>query len=146
MSRLEEQLEALATLSPAQLRGTWLQTFKSTPPDVSHRLLALDIGYRLQERALGGLASQHGRDLARLATRFAKTGAVDADAAATLKAGSRLVREWQGKVHQVLIREDGYVYGEQHYGSLSQIARHITGTSWSGPRFFGLQGKGRGNG
>ena len=74
----------------------------------------------------------------RLGVRYAKTGDVGADVAATLKVGTRLVRDWGGVPHQVLIREDGYLYGERVYGSLSKIARDITGTSWSGPRFFGL--------
>jgi hypothetical protein len=50
----------------------------------------------------------------------------------------RLVRNWQGKSWQVLVLEDGYVFGDRQYASLTQIARVITGTAWSGPRFFGL--------
>ena len=68
------------------------------------------------------------------------------DAASELKAGSRLVRHWRGVPHQVLIRDDGYAYGDRIYQSLSQIAHDITGTNWSGPRFFGLTGKGTAGG
>jgi hypothetical protein len=87
----------------------------------------------------GGLPVRHARELARLGVRFARTGEVDADAASSLKVGTRLVREWGGEVHQVLICESGYEYRNRSYGSLSQIARDITGTSWSGPRFFGIK-------
>ncbi len=56
-----------------------------------------------------------------------------------IKAGTRLVREWGGISHHVVVLEDGYHYLERRYSSLSQIARDITGAHWSGPRFFGLK-------
>jgi len=52
--------------------------------------------------------------------------------------GTRLIREWQGDVHEVVVLEKGFRWQEQHYGSLSRIAKQITGAHWSGPRFFGL--------
>lgn len=143
MSLLHDQLAALAAMSPAQLSGKWFQTFKFMAPNVGKKMLALGIAYRLQEQVMGGLSSSHSRELARLEIRFVKTGAVDVDRAATLKVGTLLVREWQGKTHQILIQDEGYLYQDQIFGSLSQVARHITGSHWSGPRFFGLTGKGR---
>ncbi len=56
-----------------------------------------------------------------------------------MKPGSRLVREWRGETHDVLVLEDGFEWNGEHRRSLSAIAREITGTQWSGPRFFGLQ-------
>jgi len=56
------------------------------------------------------------------------------------KPGTRLIREWQGVTHEVTIEEQGYSWNGRHYRSLSHIARKITGTRWSGPRFFGLNG------
>ena len=55
----------------------------------------------------------------------------------TFKSGTKLIREWMGRLHEVLITGEGYVWGGKHYRSLTQIARSITGTGWSGPRFFG---------
>ncbi len=52
--------------------------------------------------------------------------------------GMRLVREWDRQVHEVLVREDGFDYRGEHYRSLTQVARRITGAHWSGPRFFGI--------
>jgi hypothetical protein len=52
--------------------------------------------------------------------------------------GTRLIREWQGQTHEVTILEKGYRYQGRTYRSLSQVAGNITGTHWSGPRFFGL--------
>jgi hypothetical protein len=52
----------------------------------------------------------------------------------------RLVREWNGKVHVVTIGEDNVIsWNDRHWRSLSEVARAITGTRWSGPAFFGLK-------
>ncbi len=57
---------------------------------------------------------------------------------ATGQPGTRLVREWQGRMHQVTVLPEGFEYESQFFTSLTAIARKITGISWSGPRFFGL--------
>ncbi len=59
-----------------------------------------------------------------------------------LTAGTRLVREWNGRTISVDVQGESYVWNDQHYGSLSEIARAVTGTRWSGPRFFGVAGRG----
>ena len=56
------------------------------------------------------------------------------------KPGTRLIREWQGITYEVTVEEKGFVWNAEHYRSLSRIAQEITGTKWSGPRFFGLNG------
>jgi hypothetical protein len=56
-----------------------------------------------------------------------------------IKLGTRLVRQWQGETHEVTLLDSGYAYRGQRYASLSEIARFITGTRWSGPLFFGLK-------
>jgi hypothetical protein len=56
------------------------------------------------------------------------------------KPGTRLVRQWRGRTFHVTVTDDGFVYDDRNYTSLSQIAQAITGTKWSGPRFFGLVG------
>jgi hypothetical protein len=139
MAKLEDKLAVLATMSLAQLRGEWLQLFRTPAPDgVAHRLLALGIAWRLQEKAQGGLSQASTRELDRLDRQLARTGDLGAEPTAALKVGTRLVREWGGATHQVELMDDGYVYGGERYGSLSQIAHKITGAKWSGPRFFGL--------
>jgi len=52
--------------------------------------------------------------------------------------GTRLVSEWNGQTVSVEVRADGFAYADRTWGSLSEIARHVTGAHWSGPRFFGL--------
>ena len=59
----------------------------------------------------------------------------------TIRAGARLVREWNGRTHTVTVEEEGFSYAGRNYCSLSAIAREITGARWSGPRFFGLASK-----
>jgi Protein of unknown function (DUF2924) len=99
------------------------------------------IAYHLQEQEFGGLSEAQCRRLSQLA------GALEANPKATLsarppiKAGTRLVREWKQQVHVVEADAKGYHYKGARYESLSEIARIITGTRWSGPLFFGLKDK-----
>ena len=64
-----------------------------------------------------------------------------------LTAGALLAREWNGKLERVMILEEGFAWNGQTFGSLSQIAKAMTGTNWNGHRFFGLRhgrnGRGR---
>jgi len=137
-----DKLAALATMSLAQLRGEWLQAFKVPAPDgVGRTLLMLGVSYRLQEKLNGRLAPSVARELDRLAQRRDRNEDLGDAVTSRFKLGTRLVREWRGEVHQVELTDRGYLYRDHHYPSLTQIARTITGTQWSGPRFFGL-GKG----
>jgi Protein of unknown function (DUF2924) len=88
-------------------------------------------------RAHGGAGRALQRRLQTLAGEFEK-GARSFDPGKVLKTGASLVRQWRGRTHTVLVREDGFEYEGQRYGSLTVIAEQITGAHWSGPRFFGL--------
>ncbi len=109
------------------------------PDGMSIDLMARSIAWRMQERAYGGLAPKRLRDLDRLARQLQQSGDLDLARQKQLKAGTRLVREWHGKVYVVTVLDEGYLFDEQQYSSLTPIARQITGASWSGPRFFGLK-------
>jgi hypothetical protein len=87
----------------------------------------------------GGLPKSALREIQRLQRQYERTGEVVMEPCATTKVGTRLVREWGQKQHHVIILENGYLYQDRRYTSLSQIAQEITGTKWSGPRFFGLR-------
>jgi Protein of unknown function (DUF2924) len=91
--------------------------------------------WHVQEQAIGGLDPEIAKHLDGLA-RGAKPGA---DRPRRLKPGAALVREYQGERHTVTVVPNGYVWHETTYASLSTIARAIPGTSWNGPRFFGLR-------
>lgn len=141
MSRIEDQLAGLATLSPARLRAEWrrLHRGRPLPEGLTASQLVRAIAWRLHEKTHGGLSPERMRQLDRMAEQFRVDGEVELQNAGLLKPGTRLVRHWHGKVHCVTLLEDGFEFEQQRYSSLTQIARHITGTAWSGPRFFGLR-------
>src|SRR6266481_7490266 len=140
LDRMREVLARLPTASRADLRAEWLRLYRSEPPARAGReLLIAAIAYRLQEEALGGLRPESQRRLRSIAAQVGRGGEPVLTLAPRLKPGTRLLREWQGRTHQVLVSDDGFVWQQARYRSLSQIARAITGTSWSGPVFFGLK-------
>ena len=130
--KLDVELATLATLSPAQLRSDWVAVTKRPLPRLSPTMLRLALGYELQARALGGLS--------RTAQQRLDQAAIAKTQTRSARPGMRLVREWQGKVHIVTIGETGEVeWNGKVWRSLSEVARAITGTRWSGPAFFGLK-------
>ena len=137
MMTLEQRLTALATMSLAQLAAEWQRVLKSPAPAMTPDLLRRGIAYRLQEQVHGGLRPSVIRELERIGGQSDRTAPV-AVAGMHIKPGTRLVRDWGGATHHVLVDEQGFSYRDQRYSSLSEIASTITGTKWSGPRFFGL--------
>jgi hypothetical protein len=138
---LENQLRELATMSPAQLRARWRETFRQPPPDISPELMARAIAWRLQERRHGGLPTSVRHELGKLTERLRKTGEVTSAHDISLKPGTRLVRSWRGRTINVLVTEHGFEFDGRQYRSLTHISGEVTGTHWSGPRFFGLKSK-----
>lgn len=133
-------------MSLDELRGEWRRLYHSDAPRISRDLLVLGIAYRLQEIEHGGLGKATVRKLRTVAKALRDTGRVGPTPGLSLKPGARLVREWRGRTHTVTVTEDGFDYAGGHYPSLTKIARKITGTHWSGPRFFGLEAsKGKGH-
>ena len=134
MATLAEQLAELPALSSHALRERWVLVTGGPVPKVSPSMLRLALGYELQVRALGGLSRSAQQRLAQLATAKTYTSPV--------RPGMRLIREYNGVVHVVTIGEGGVVqWNEREWRSLSEVARAITGTRWSGPAFFGLKQK-----
>ena len=133
-------LQALPALSPDELRKEWRRLYRSQPPRLSRDLLVRAIAYRIQELRHGGLSKATRRKLAAL-VQARSDGAIAPEGAQKIRAGARLVREWNGRTHTVMVEEEGFTYAGRGYRSLSAIAREITGARWSGPRFFGLAAK-----
>ncbi len=140
-SRTPQLVQADSSLD--ELRREWRRLYQNDPPRISRDLLVLGIAYRLQEIEHGGLGKATLRKLRTLAKTLRATGRVGPMPGLSLKPGARLVREWHGRTHTVTVTEDGFDYAGTSYPSLSNIAKKITGTHWSGPRFFGLLAKGR---
>ncbi len=137
---LTGKLAALADLDAASLRTEWRRLYRSHPPrHIRRDLLVLAIAWKLQERVHGGLTAAQKRRLANIGEELRKNGDLSASPAIRMKPGLRLVREWRGETHTVLVLEDGFEWNGQRRCSLSAIAREITGTRWSGPLFFGLK-------
>ena len=118
-----------------ELRVLWRETTGRPAPDaLSKELIARALAHLLQEQRLGGLDPH----LRRLLMSLQKPGT---EPIRHLKIGSVIVREFEGKIHEVMVAPGGFYWSGQTFSSLSAIARKITGTSWNGPRFFGLRGK-----
>lgn len=128
-------LERVQALDIGALRMLWRKTMGSVAPAaLTKDLLARAIAHRAQEERSPKLDPQ----VRRLLESFAKP---KAEPIRHLKVGSIIVREYQGKVHEVVVVPGGFHWTGKVYSSLSTIARDITGTSWNGPRFFGLRAK-----
>lgn len=137
---LAAELAALSEMDAPELRAEWRRLYRSHPPKLLRRdLLELGVAWKLQERVLGGLSAATKRQLAELARTMAEKSDLAKARTITLKPGARLVRNWNGETHEVLVTEDGFQWNGKTWASLSVIARAMTGTRWSGPRFFGLK-------
>lgn len=137
---LGARLNNLSQISYADLRTEWRRLYRSHPPKkISRDLLELGVAWKLQERALGGLGPALQRRLADLSQTMESKGDLAKARLLRLRPGARLMREWGGQTHEVLVLADGFEWQHRKWRSLSVIAREITGTQWSGPRFFGLQ-------
>jgi hypothetical protein len=136
---LAEKIAELPKLSKAQLLPVWAENFSTPPPpNLRKELMVPILAYRMQEREYGGLSHATRRKLKEIAisTRLKPRGRTTA---ADIQEGTTLVRTWKGESHEVRVFSDRYEYRGQRFGSLSEIARAITGTRWSGPAFFGTK-------
>jgi len=106
---------------------------------MTRELMIHALAYRMQERVHGGLAPVTKRKLHSLVAGIEAKGIEAFDPGIVLKPGARLVREWAGKTHTVVVLEEGFEYDGERYPSLTKIATRITGAHWSGPRFFGIR-------
>ena len=140
--RTSREIAALFDLSVSELKDRWRSAYGTEPsPRSSRKLLVSAIGYRMQERAFGGLKSSV-RRLLELASEDAGGHRISRTRPVTrASAGTVLIRDWQGKSHHVTVLDRGVLYHKRNYRSLSQVARVITGCRWSGPLFFGLRGR-----
>lgn len=137
MGDLTTAIAALAALPAPALRARWATTFgRPAPRRLSRQVLLRALAWQHQAEQFGGLPASARR-------RLAPGGAPDraARAPASLSPGTTLLRDWQGETHRVEVLADGFRWRGERYRSLSVIATRITGTRWSGPRFFGLRGR-----
>ena len=139
-SQLDAELAALAELPVTELRERWESLEGSPAPALAAPLLRRLLAQRLQERRHGGLPALVRRELLRIADGE-RVQALPRPRP-QLSTGTRLVREWNGRTITVEVHDKGFQHAGRSWRSLSEIARHVTGAHWSGPRFFGLTGNG----
>ncbi len=135
------RLAELKAMTLPQLKKEWEKLFNSAPPNNSRPFLEQRLGYRIQELAFGGLTKPMKRVLDALADevegkKVRKSMIADPRNPVI---GTRLVRQWQGAEHTVVVAKGGFDWQGRHFKSLSAIAKAITGTNWNGYRFFGLR-------
>jgi len=135
-----KRLADLPTLSRVALRELWKQLFDASPPANLRRDLMIPIlAFRLQEQTFGSLSGGARDRLRQLSRAFERDSDSTIPSAMKIRPGTRLVRQWRDQVHLVNVEANGYEYQGARYQSLSEIARLITGTRWSGPLFFGIK-------
>ena len=135
------RIVALKSMPIDQLKKTWRDLYSTEPPAYNRRFLENRLAYRLQELAYGGLKTSTVRRLEELGDQLdggnprVRSRRVDYRPLA----GTRLIREWKGSNHEVIVQPDYFEFNGRRYKSLSNIAREITGTVWNGWQFFGLK-------
>jgi hypothetical protein len=141
MEEVPGQIAGLRALSRQELLVLWRKLYgKNAPVGMRRELLAPFLAYKIQENAYGGLKSSVRAELLRISQSLENTDSpTKKTVRRKLRAGTRLIRPWRGETHEIFITDSSYEYRGVGYQSLSEIARKITGTRWSGPAFFGTK-------
>ena len=138
-TNLQAELVYLDGLGLAELRAIWAERLGKPPIIASTEVTRRWLAWELQAARLGGFDAGTRRLLRQLSRSAKAEPTADAHAEVTLKPGTILIRDWAGTTHRVTVLEEGFSWKGRTWGSLSEIASTITGTRWSGPRFFGLK-------
>jgi hypothetical protein len=141
---IDVEIARLRDLDVEGLRNRWHTVLGRRPhPHLPRHLLFRVLAYRLQTDAFGDVDGESQRLLDRsVSPEDAGQRAVElARRTADLRPGTGLGREWNGQMHRVAVLADGFAWNGKTYASLSKVAFAITGTRWSGPRFFGVRDK-----
>ena len=136
MGWIANDLDSIAALEGAALVSAWTEIFAAPMPEVAPSLLRRALAYERQGRKFGGLPLVLRKQLE--AAAACKTATMP-EPPLKLKPGTRLMREWNGTMYSVLVTVDGFDFAGRTWSSLTMIARQITGSHQSGPRFFGMK-------
>jgi hypothetical protein len=141
---LEAEIASLPDLGLGELRARWLKLYGARAPKFFRRgLLVRAVAYQMQVKAYGGLSPATKRRLREIAEAVRNGDEDDLFSAPRIKPGTQLLRVWRDETHRVGVLPDGFEWKGAKYGSLSAIAREITGTNWNGYAFFGLKRRSR---
>jgi len=132
-------LSKIPELATTELVELWTKLYGSPPPKcIGRNLLTRAVTHKTQELNTGGDGRSLRKRLKYLGETLNDRGNIRITGTPPFKPGTRLVREWQGKTHEVTVTDDGFIWQDQRYKSLSKVAGKITGSHRSGPAFFGL--------
>jgi hypothetical protein len=140
-TKITDQIAELFGLSRNQLLDRWQELYGKTPPSGIRREVMIPfLAYRIQENAKGGISAATRAQIKSVARSLESSrNSPNRSTRSRIKTGTRILRRWGREMHEVSVTETGYEYRGHGYRSLSEIARLITGTRWSGPAFFGLR-------
>jgi Protein of unknown function (DUF2924) len=138
---LAREISQLVAFDAPALRRRWVELMGDDPPlNLGRKMMLQAIAYHAQERTFGGLKPSTLRILDRVADGPASAESKRAPTRRA-SAGTVLIRQWHGVSHRVTVLDHEVVYRGRRYKSLSEVARVITSTRWSGPVFFGLKNR-----
>ena len=136
----QEDRSHLTNLPLQALRERWTQAWGQEPnPRIGRAMLEKGLGFKLREARNEGLSKEQRERLNQLVSAYKRNPRFFDEGLSDLKPGMRMVKNYGGEHHSVLVHDDGYEYRDKHYRSLSEIAALITGTRWNGWVFFGLK-------
>jgi hypothetical protein len=140
-SNISQQIVKLPSLSRQQLLDLWRKVYRrAAPSGIRRELIVPFLAYRMQEKVHGEPSRCSRAELRRIVRNLEKSGGSnESRSGPRIKSGTRLLRQWRGETHEVEVSKLGFEYRGTTYRSLSEIARNITGTRWSGPAFFGIK-------
>lgn len=137
------KIAALSNLPIKEIWALWDNYYSRRPEYPNRHYLESRIAYKIQEEAFGGLSAETKRRLINIGIRHSKIKSRQSSQDIQLAPGTVLIREWGSQDHQVTVTAEGrFAYQGKDFKSLTAVARHITGTAWSGPLFFGLRRSG----
>ncbi|WP_240127121.1 DUF2924 domain-containing protein [Thermomonas alba] len=135
------RIAELGHLPMAELWAIWDRYFERRPEHPNRTHVESRIAYKLQEEAFGGLAPETRQRLEAIGVKHSKIKLRARPRKFDFAPGTVLLREWGEREHRVTVDADGlFEYEGRRFKSLTAVARHISGTHWSGPAFFGLKG------
>jgi hypothetical protein len=140
--KLHIEIDRLRGLDVGELQARWHTVFRRrAPPHLPRHLLFRVLAYRLQADQLGDLDAETVRLLDRSGSpeKAGQRAVSMGQRTAELRPGTMLGREWNGQMHRVAVLTEGFAWNGKTYRSLTKVAFAITGTRWSGPKFFGLR-------
>ena len=133
-------LPDLTTASRKQLISEWWRVFKCREPEkAGAKVLRICLQVHFERQGnIQACNKVHAKLMSRLKRYESGNGILAPNTILSL--GTKLNRSYRGQTYIVQVRNKGFEWNGTCYGSLSEIATHITGSRRSGPKFFGLNG------